>query len=121
MIKQILESTFDAVRNQEYEPAYIFQSIPVLGPIFSVSTALFSGTMVIVKITQAVFQKIKDGTPFFRSTDDQNWRYTRSPMEDAVDLSIIFVNNVINICTLGILNNLFVWLVLSNIRCGGED
>lgn len=71
MFKQILKSTFCAVRHQEYEPAYIFQSIPVVGPIISVPTALFSGTMVIVKIAQAVFQKIKDGIPFFRSIESK--------------------------------------------------
>ena len=120
MINSILQSTFSAVRNQGYQPAYIAQAMPVLGAIVSAPTALYSGIMAIVKIAQAVFQKIKHGTPFFRS-DDPEWQYSHLPMEDARDLGIIFLNNVINICTLGVLNNLFVWLVVSNSGCGRDD
>ncbi len=119
MITKALKCTFGAVRRQNYEPAYMFQSIPVLGPIISVPITLVSGTMAVVKLAQSIFQKFKDGTPFFRSAENKRW--DASPLESAIDLSIIFTNNVINICTLGILNNCFVWYVLSNIRCGGDE
>ncbi|MBA3237585.1 MAG: hypothetical protein H0T62_04450 [Parachlamydiaceae bacterium] len=117
MITEALTRTFRAVEQQDYEPAYIFQVIPVVGPIISVPTALFSGAMAVVKAVQSLFQKVGYGTPFFRSDEDER-RYI--PLEDAIDLSIIFANNVINICTCGILNNFFVFHVLTSINCGNE-
>lgn len=121
MIDQGIRCLCNATRNQNFEAAYFFQAMPVLGPIISVPTALVSGTMAIVKFAQAVFQKIKNRTPFFESNDDWDWKYGRTPLASAIDLSLICVNNVINICTLGILNNLAVGYVLSQIKCGSDD
>jgi hypothetical protein len=118
MFTKVYTCTFEAVRRQDYDVAYFLQSIPVLGPIISVPTALVSGTMAIVKLAQSIFQKCKDGTPFFRSVEDKSW--VKFPLESAIDLSIIFANNVINICTLGILNNILVCNFISSIKCGSD-
>jgi hypothetical protein len=99
----MIESTTRAVNRQDYENVYMLQAIPVLGALVSIPTALFSGAMAIAKLAQALFQKISNGTPFL--TEEKN--YTSS-MEDAVDLSLIFANNVLNICTLGICNNIII-------------
>ncbi|MDR3624169.1 MAG: hypothetical protein P4L16_03395 [Chlamydiales bacterium] len=114
MITQILECTYRAIRRQNYESAYLPQAIPILGPIVSIPTALISGTMMIVNVAQLIFQKFQRN-PSFQSQNEKKYEVHRN---DALDLSIIFTNNVINICTLGILNNCFVNYVLSNINCG---
>ncbi len=97
------------------------QTVPVIGAIISVPTALFSGIVAIGKIAQAVFQRIKNGTPFFRSLEEKNQRHPKTSMENAIDHSIIFLNNVINIGTWGILNNIMVNHVISFIHCGGGN
>ena len=111
---KIMNSTFfDVMNRQDYDVPMFLQKFPVLGPIVSVPTALVSGVMAIVKVALAIFNKIINGSTFFAPNDETEARYDRTkyPMEDAIDLSIIFANNIINICTAGILNNIIFNLV----------
>lgn len=121
MLTNILKRTVNAIHDQNFEVAYILQAVPVLGMGISAPVALIAGAMAIAKCVQSLFQKLKDGTPFFRSPDDTHFYMNKPPLQDAIDLGVIFTNNVLNICTFGILNNIFVWHALSSIRCGGED
>lgn len=108
----IVKTTAAAVQNQGYEPAYIPQIIPVLGALASIPTALISGIHATVKIAQAIFQHFNEGKAFFRPKDVKNQKF---PLEAAKDLAVIFVNNVVNICTLGIFNCILVSKALNQI------
>lgn len=99
----LLKSISDAVQRQGFEGAYIPQAIPGLGALASIPTALVSGVKAIVKFAQAIFQRIAEGKPFFKPTD-KSMDAVKFPMEDAKDLGLIFINNMANIATLGILN-----------------
>lgn len=111
----MFECIHQAVRAQHYEGAYFFQSIPVVGAIISVPTAVVSCAMAIAKAAQAVFKHFKDGVPFFRPTNGTDRNAKQLPMEDAIDFSVIFANNVLNIFTFGIVNSIFVNRVLGEL------
>ncbi len=100
----ITKTMFDAVHKQGYEGAYLPQAIPVLGALVSIPTALVSGMRAIIKLAQAILQ----GKPYFKPQDAKNMDHVKFPMADAKDLGMIFLNNVANICTLGLLNCIFV-------------
>jgi hypothetical protein len=119
----IVKSMFGAVERQGYELAYIPQAIPVLGGAASIPTAIVSGIQAIIKLVQALFQYLKEGTPFFRPNDGTMGN-VKFYMEDALDLGLIFVDNVVNVFTLGIPNCIFIWDALSGIVLNknlGED
>ncbi len=111
----VINGLLDAVQRQGYEGAYIPQALPVIGALVSIPTALVSFAKAIVKIAQAIFQNVKEGKPFFRP-NEKGVAHIKFPMEDAKDLGMIFVNNMANICTLGILNCIFVLISLSLIK-----
>ncbi len=117
-IDYVIDSLGNAVNNQHglYQTSYLLQAIPVIGAIPSVPTALISGIMAVAKVSQAVFLNAKEGLPFFRSPEDKKRIYTQYPMEDAIDLSIIFVNSILNIFTIGLLNNFLVFLFTQKIN-----
>lgn len=102
----MISSTIDAVRRQNFQSAYIYQMIPVLGAVISIPTAMVSGLKAVAKIAQEIFQRIKDFT--FGSNEKPNAKSGPRPIDDAKDLALIFTNNVLNIATLGIMNSIII-------------
>ena len=89
----------------------MLQSLPIIGAVVSIPVAIASGVMAIVKLAQAIFNKIKSGEPLLPPNDDSDPRYSypnRHPMKDAFDFTLIFINSVINIRTFGICNMIFI-------------
>ena len=98
------------VRRQGYETAYMAQGLPWIGPVVSIPTALVSGFMATAKICDLLWQHVQNEAPFPPPQTDAT-RY--QVMNDAIDLGIIFVNNVLNILTGGLLNAVIILIVLS--------
>ena len=95
----------DIVKHQHFASAYIPQTYPLpgVGMVVSMGTALVSLVLLVRKATQAFFDPnyryeaglMKDGSLKLR---------TISHMDDVEDLGILFLNNLANVATLGILN-----------------
>lgn len=96
-----------AIENQGYEGYYYPQIIPVVGALVSVPVALVSGIKAILKVVQAVFQRAYEGKPFFKPNDG-TMKKVNFPMNDALELGKISVNNVFNVLSFSILNCCFV-------------
>lgn len=107
-LNQFIESVAESITRQGYDTPYLVQALPIAGFIVSVPTAVVSGAMTVAKVSQAVFLKVKGDLPFFRSPEEKERKIIQYPLEDAIDLGIIFVNSMLNICTLGVLNVIFV-------------
>lgn len=97
-----------------YRLAYFSQAVPGLGAVVSIPTALISAGHAICKLAQAVFERYYHKNPWFTDPSSQvdfalnsNARKC-TPLEDAGKLGVIFANNLLNLCTLGILNNVQV-------------
>lgn len=98
----MLDATVKAVRDQNLEGGYLIQAFPVIGIIPSIALALFTGASSVAKIAQAFFKSFGDTTagPLQQEIKD-NWK-------SAKDYGLLFANNILNICTLGILNSFLV-------------
>jgi hypothetical protein len=91
-------STIPAVRRQKVEYVHLAQAVPLIGPMISVPTALYSGVIVIVMLARAAFQRLS-------GRDNET---VSASLADARDFTVLCVNSVLNIYTLGTLNLMIV-------------
>ncbi len=95
----------DIIKHQHFASAYVPQTVPLpgVGMVVSLGTAMIALALIGRKLTQAAFNPnytyesglMKDGKLKMR---------TISHMDDAKDLGILFLNNIANVATLGLLN-----------------
>jgi hypothetical protein len=107
----------DIIKRQHFASAYIPQTTPLpgVGMITSLGTAMIALALIGRKLIQAAFNPsftyesndTKNGKTVFETTKSNGSTIkmrTVSHMDDALDLGTLFLNNVANVATLGILN-----------------
>lgn len=122
-MNKLIDSMICKASKQGYGAAYYFQSVPLIGAIVSIPTAVVSGIAAITKFAQAIFKKIIEQAPFFQKKDNLSTEHSAFFIQQGMDLSLIFVNNLANIATLGILNSIIVWYCFSSdhLQYGGME
>jgi hypothetical protein len=89
------------------EELLLLENFPVVGAIVSIPGILMSLVLSIVKVSQAAFHAIKAHDA--RSQEQGNHQKRKVQLlQDATDWGIILLNQIANLCTVGILNNVLV-------------
>lgn len=102
----ILDSLNRVVQRQNTELLFFpFQAIPVVGAVASIPGAVIGLAKVIQKVAQALFSLIRN---HFAQTPDNEREYREVLWQDAEDWANITFNQILNLCTAGLLNNVIV-------------
>jgi hypothetical protein len=96
----------NCIGRQGYENAYYAQRYPVIGIVPSAATAVAT---LVTGIAKAVLATLYPEHKYYNSYAHREMSYK----EDAQDLTRLFLNNVLNICTLGFWNSDLV-------QCAGQ-
>ncbi len=93
----------NCIGRQGYENAYHAQRHPIIGIVPSAATAIAT---LVTGIAKAVLATLYPEHKYYNSYAHREMSYK----EDAQDLTRLFLNNVLNICTFGIWNSNLVQL-----------
>ena len=85
----------------------VLENVPVVGAVVSIPGILVSLVLSVVKVSQTVFHAVKAHTCSQQQQKNHQIRKTQL-LQDASDWGLILLNQIANLCTMGILNNILV-------------
>ena len=109
---------------------HLFASIPVVGVIPSLGLAPYTAVLAIVKLTQAIFKYFstdnrvvqeKIHNEYERRFDNVNVKESTKLRHEAIDYFALFINNILNIATLGLFNAATIGCVIRDDRFPPHD
>lgn len=101
----VLDSFIATVQRQHAEQLFSLQAIPVVGAVVSIAGTAIALAKTIQKVAQALFSVIKNA---IAQTTDNERAYREELWQGAQDWGIILANQILNLGTAGLLNNVVV-------------
>lgn len=90
------------VQRQKAQPLFLGEGLPITGALVSIPGILISLVLSIAKVSQAIFNAVRCS-----QGEERRKRITKL-FQAAGDWGIILLNQIANLCTLGVLNNIIV-------------
>lgn len=115
----MLIATADAVQRQGLSAHYLIQSVPIIVPIIglvdSACLAIYTGVKATSEISKYSFKSLVDGLKGDKSLSRKEIKLRH--VKNAKDLTLICINNVFNVATLGIINPVVILAIFYSKVC----